>query len=66
MKAEAAGKQIAQMVKERMLPNIKTQMEGSDAALDEALFKRAFTDAVENDNSVLSMEESTKYFEETP
>lgn len=63
MKAEAAGKQIAQMVKERMLPNIKTQMEGSDAALDEALFKRAFTDAVENDNSVLSMEESTKYFE---
>lgn len=63
MKAEAAGKQIAQMVKERMLPNIQSQMEGSEAALDEALFKRAFTDAVENDNSVLSMEESTKYFE---
>lgn len=64
MKAEAAGKQIAQMVKERMLPNIKNQLEGSDAALNENLFKRAFTDAVEKDNSVLSLEESAKYFED--
>ncbi|MCM1078198.1 MAG: FKBP-type peptidyl-prolyl cis-trans isomerase [Bacteroidales bacterium] len=63
MKAEAAGRQIAQMVKERMMPDLRTQLGDTDTPLNEQMFKRAFADAVENDNSVLSLEESSKYFE---
>lgn len=62
-KAEEAGKHIAKIVKEQMLPNLKKELDGSDVALDEKMFLRAFTDAVENDNSVLSLQEASGYFE---
>lgn len=62
--AEAAGRQIAKMLKENMLPRLKSDLAGSDS-LNVDLLKRAFVDAVENDNSVLSFDESSTYFENT-
>lgn len=62
-RAEEAGKHIAKIVKEQMLPGLKEELNGSDVALDEKMFLRAFTDAVENDNSVLSLQEASGYFE---
>ena len=61
-KARLAGAQIASMVRDRMIPNVKEQA-GSSVTINEALLKRGFTDAVEKDASILSVEESSKYFE---
>lgn len=63
-KARAAGEQIASMVLSRMMPQVQTQLEGTRNELDVELFKRGFLDAVTNDASVLSAQESTKYFEQ--
>lgn len=63
IKAKAAGEQIASMVRDRMMPNIVQQLEGTDATLNAELFKRGFIDAVEKDASIFSVEEAAKYSE---
>lgn len=60
-KAKAAGEQIASMVRDRMLPNIKEQLKEFGLDANEAMFKRGFVDAVEKDASVFSVEEAAKY-----
>lgn len=62
-KARAAGEQIASMATNNMLPQLVQQMDGTGCDVNTALFKRGFLDAVSNDASVLSVEESAKYFE---
>lgn len=61
MKAQSAGKQIASMIRDRMIPDLTKQLDGTSCALDINLFSRGFTDAVENDASILSVDESVRY-----
>lgn len=61
MRAKDAGKQIAQMITDRMMPSLKEQMEGTDVKFDSLTFLRGFEDAILRDASILSPEEASKY-----
>lgn len=60
-KARAAGEQVASMVKNNMIPNIKKELESSDIKFDEQLFLRGFIDAVSKDTTVFTVEAANKY-----
>lgn len=61
-KAKAAGQYIAFMVSSQMAPQLESQLKNFNSALNLDIFKRGFIDAVEKDASVLSTDESQKYF----
>lgn len=61
-KAKAAATQIASMVGNQMEGRLKGQLDEMKVAYDGKMFKRGFMDAVEKDASVMSVEESQKYF----
>lgn len=61
-KAKAAAIQIASMVNGQMAERLKGQLNDMNVAYNNDMFKRGFIDAVENDASIMSAEESQKYF----
>lgn len=61
-KAKAAASQIASMVSNQMEGRLESQLKEMNVAYDGKMFKRGFIDAVEKDASVMSTEESEKYF----
>lgn len=63
LKARAAGEQIGRMLTENMLPRMREQMAKDDVTLSDSLLKRGFTDAVEQDRSLFSVEEAAAYNE---
>lgn len=65
LKAKAAAENIAATINDRMIPGMKQQLEGTGVELNENLFKRGFTDAVDNDASIFSVEEAAKYQQTT-
>ena len=65
LKAKAAAENIASTVNDRMIPALNNQLKESGMTLDEKLFKRGFTDAVEKDASLFSVEEAAKYQQTT-
>lgn len=62
-KAKAAGEQIAQMVRDRMMPGLKEQLNGTDITYNEEYFKRGFEDAVAKDASIFAVSDAASYFE---
>ena len=60
-KARAAGEQVASMVKNNMIPNIKKELESSDIKFNEQLFLRGFIDAVSKDTTVFTVEGANEY-----
>jgi len=51
-KAYSAGIQIAAMVKERMLPSISNDLQGSDYTIQEELFTKGFMASLKKDSTV--------------
>ena len=50
--AYMAGSQIAQMAKQRILPSMQNNFEGSDIKLSEDLFNKGFIASLKKDNSI--------------
>lgn len=61
-KAKAAAAQISLMVNYQMQDRLQGQLKEMNVAFDSNLFKRGFIDAVEKDASVMSTDESQKFF----
>ena len=61
--AYLAGTQIAQMAKQRILPSMKGEFEGSDVAISEEIFHRGFVASLAGDNSVYTDSAAQAYFE---
>lgn len=55
-KAYSAGIQIAAMVKERMLPSISNDLQGSDYTIQEELFTKGFMAALKKDSTVFGQD----------
>ena len=62
MKAYSAGIQIACMVKERMLPSITKDLEGSGYSLQNELFLKGFIASLKKDSTVFNEEQAKKLF----
>lgn len=60
-KARAAGEQVASMVKNNMIPNVKRELEGANIKFDEQLFLRGFIDAVSKDTTLFTVADASKY-----
>ena len=60
--AYMAGSQIAQMAKQRILPSMQNNFEGSDIKLSEELFNKGFIASLKNDNSVYADSTARKLF----
>lgn len=61
-KAYNAGLQIANMVQERMLPNVKELFVGTPDSVNSALLYRGFEDALSGDNHVMTDSAAEKLF----
>lgn len=61
-KAQIAAKYIAAMVNIQMANKLKTQFDEANETVNLDLFRRGFLDAVDNDASVMSVDESEKLF----
>lgn len=59
--ARAAGENIGRMLRDNMLPRMREQMEHEGLSVSDSLLLRGFTDAVEQDHSVFSVEEAAAY-----
>ena len=55
-KAYSAGIQIAAMVKERMLPSISNDLQGSDYTIQEGLFTKGFMASLKKDSTVFGQD----------
>lgn len=55
-KAYSAGIQIAGMVKERMLPSISNDLQGSDYTIQEELFTKGFMASLKKDSTVFGQD----------
>ena len=55
-KAYSAGIQIAAMVKERMLPSISNDLQGSDYTIQEELFTKGFIASLKKDSTVFGQD----------
>lgn len=55
-KAYSAGIQIAGMVKERMLPSISNDLQGSDYTIQEELFTKGFMSSLKKDSTVFGQD----------
>jgi FKBP-type peptidyl-prolyl cis-trans isomerase FklB len=55
-KAYSAGIQIAAMVKERMLPSISNDLQGSDYTIQEELFTKSFMASLKKDSTVFGQD----------
>lgn len=64
-KAKNAAYYIASMIDVQMLPQLKKQLDGNKVEMNTALFKRGFMDAVENDATIMSADEASKYYGRT-
>ena len=64
-KAQAAGYQIAMMAQQRMLPELKNQLEGSSVKLDDELFVKGFVAALMKDYSVFTFSKAQNVFGHT-
>ena len=62
MKAYSAGIQIACMVKERMLPSISKDLEGSAYSLQNDLFQKGFIASLKKDSTIFNEEQAKKLF----
>ncbi|MBR1468974.1 MAG: FKBP-type peptidyl-prolyl cis-trans isomerase [Prevotella sp.] len=63
--AYLAGTQIAQMAKQRILPGMKGEFEGSEVNIDEDIFHKGFVASLTNDNRVYTDSAAQAYFEES-
>jgi len=61
-KARDAGRQVARMVTDRMLPSAHADFGGSGIDIDDATFYRGFTDALQHDTTHFSQTEAETYF----
>jgi len=62
MKAYGAGIQIAKMVKERMLPSVSTDFQGTNDSIQGKLFQKGFIAALRKDTTFFKGEEARNYF----
>ncbi len=62
VKARAAGAQIASMVNERMLPQVKGDLVGTADSLNSNLFVNGFIAALEGDTTLYKQPEAQKFF----
>lgn len=62
-KAYAAGEQVAYMVLERMLPNIKKEFAGSGDSINTETFTRGFVDALNKNHATMADTTAARYFE---
>ncbi|MBQ5579253.1 MAG: FKBP-type peptidyl-prolyl cis-trans isomerase [Prevotella sp.] len=62
--AYMAGSQIAQMAKQRILPSMQNNFEGSDIKLSEDLFNKGFIASLKKDNSIYADSVARKLFTE--
>ena len=62
--AYLAGTQIAQMAKQRILPSMNSQFEGSDVTISEEIFHRGFVASLTGDNSIYTDSSATEFFDE--
>ena len=60
--AYMAGSQIAQMAKQRILPSMQSNFEGSDIKLSEDLFNKGFIASLKKDNSIFADSVARKLF----
>lgn len=64
-KAHNAGIQIARMVKDRILPQTKSQFTNPEHAIDTVQFHNGFLDAVKGDTTTMTVDEARKMFRTT-
>ena len=62
MKAYSAGIQIAAMVKDRMLPSISNDLDGSAYSLQNDLFQKGFVAALKKDSTIFNQEQAKEFF----
>lgn len=62
MKAYGAGIQIATMVKERMLPTVSADFQGTNDSIQGSLFQKGFIAALKKDTTFFKEEEARTYF----
>ena len=62
-KAYRAGMQIAQMVQQRMLPDVKGKLEGAPDSINNSIFMHGFTDALRNNHTAFSQSAAADYFQ---
>ena len=58
-----AGMQIAQMVQQRMLPDVKGKLEGAPDSINNSIFMHGFTDALRNNHTAFSQSAAADYFQ---
>lgn len=63
-KARNAGQEIARMVEQRILPQVKNDFEGTPDSINADLFLKGFLASVGNDTTVYNMKTAKKLFEE--
>ncbi len=61
--ARAAAATVAQMVDDRMLPNVSKAFEGTSYNIDREKFNRGFIDAVTGDTAVMNVEAAAGHFD---
>ena len=62
--AYMAGANIQQQVMKGMIPSIGKELEGTDIAINEALFHKGFTAGLIQDSTLLTNDAATTYFED--
>lgn len=63
--ARVAGATVAQMLEERMLPNVVKDFEGTDYTIDKQKFNEGFIAAVLGDSTLMSYDNANHYFRTT-
>src|SRR5574344_1082714 len=61
-KAYAAGMQIASMVNDRIMPNMKTDFVGSKDSINNATFNEGFIAALNNDSTLFTQKTASKMY----
>ena len=62
MKAYGAGIQIASMVKDRMLPSISNDLDGSAYSIQNDLFQKGFIASLKKDSTIFNQEQAKEFF----
>jgi FKBP-type peptidyl-prolyl cis-trans isomerase FklB len=61
-KARTAGVQIAQMVKDRMIPGINNDLKDTPDSVNAAIFYEGFIAAIKKDSTIMSMKTAEAFF----
>ena len=61
-KAYSAGMQIASMVNDRIMPNMKTGFVGSKDSINNAIFNEGFIAALNNDSTLFTQKQASKMY----